>query len=170
MVFLRPDFLVNGAEQLELGYGFALPRLLVRLAGKRVRRTQFSALEAYAIGLLVFATHYIFLARLLIIPLVRPGWPLVLVLSLLPIATWIYFVLLYYAISLVLRIFRRFGLFVSLPNNHFQSVIITALTTLVALLFLRADAFWLKSVGGFWLGLLLLNLLAIAAEKLADAN
>ncbi|HEY2713271.1 MAG TPA: hypothetical protein VGI60_12210 [Chthoniobacterales bacterium] len=161
---------MSSADQLELGYGFALPRMLARLAGKRVRQAQFSALEAYAVCLLIFATHYIFLTRLLIIPLVRPGWSLVLGLSLLPIATWVYLLLLYYAISLVLRIFRKFGLFVSLPNNHFQSVIITALTTLVALLFLGADAFWLKSLGGFWLGLVLLNLLAIAAEKLAHAN
>ena len=169
MVLLRPDFPVSDVEQLELGYGFALPRVLARLVGKRVGQAQFSAVEAYSVCLLVSAMHYIFLARL-ITPFVRPGWPLALLLLLLPIATWIYFLFLYYAISLVLRVFRKFELFGSLPNNRFQSVIITGLTTLVALLFLRVEAFWLKSLGGFWLGLLLLNLLAIAVEKRADAN
>jgi hypothetical protein len=170
MVFLRPDFRVNGAKELQLGYGFALPRVLARSMGRNARRAQFSAAEAYSVSLLIFAIHYIFLARMLIALFAAPSLASILTLLLLPLATWIYFLVLYYAISLALRMFRKCGILASLPNNRFQSIIISALTTLIALFFLRADALWLRTLGSLWLGLLFLNLLAMAAEKLADAN
>ena len=161
---------MSGVERFGLGYGFALPRMVARTAGRPVRRAQFSAVESYGVCLLVFAIHCIFLAQLLSVQLKAISWLRILVLLLLPLLTWIYFLLLYYVISLVLQLLRKFRLFVSWPNNRFQSLVLIALTAFIALRFLRSNTSWLILLGWFWLGLLLLNLLALAAEKVLDAK
>ena len=45
--------------------------------------------------------------------------------------------------------------------NLFQLFVIMSLTTLLALLLVRDESGWMRSLGIFWLGLLLLNLISI---------
>ena len=147
-------------KEENLGYAFALPRMLARALGRHPRRAEFSRWEAYGLGILVFGMSGVFAARLAL-PLVRPGFLTVVVLFLLPFALWLAFLLLYFVNAQVIALFRRLGLYEAPTNNPFQHFVIMTWTTGLALLFLRDENGWLKSLGIFWFALLLSNLCAI---------
>ena len=152
-------------ETKESGYAFALPRLVARVAGRKVRRAEFSRWEAYGLGLLVFGMSFIFAARL-IVDVVRPGWLEAIVLLFLPFVIWVAWLLLYFLNSFPIALCRSLGLYRAPTNNPFQHVIIMSLVTLLSLLLLRDECDWVKSLGAFWLGLLVCNLVALAILKL----
>lgn len=156
---------MNHPATAQIGYAFALPRLVSRLAGRKARRAEFSPGEAYGIGVLVFGMSCVFAARLLF-PFVRPGVLQALFLCFLPFAIWVAFLILYYLNFLAVGGLRRLGLYSAITNNPFQHLVIMSLTTLIALYFLRDECDWVKSLGVFWLALLALNLLSIFVEKL----
>jgi hypothetical protein len=160
---------MNDPTKSEIGYAFALPRLVARLAGRKPRQAELSGMEAYGLGILVFGISCVFVARALL-PVVRPFALYALVLFALPFAIWIGFLLLYYLNSLVIGLFRKLGLFSAVTNNPFQHVIIMSLTTGIACFFLRDECDWVKWLGIFWLGLLCLNALSILIEKLFDES
>jgi len=169
MVFVSPDFseaMKDGGSPSgrEIGYAFALPRLIARLGGRRARRAEFSCWEAYGMGILVFGVSCVFVAHTLL-PVVRPAFAQLLVLLLLPFAVWVAFLLLYYVNSLMTALLRRFGLYSAMTNNLFQHHVIMSLTTLLALLLVRDESGWMRSLGIFWLGLLFLNLISILFLK-----
>jgi hypothetical protein len=152
-------------EGSDLGYAFALPRLVARLAGRRVRRAEFSRWEAYGFGILVFGISCVFAARL-ILPFVRPGIWQALFLFFLPPAMWVAYLLLYFINARIVALLRRLGFYSAPTNNPFQHFVIMSLTTMLALLFLQDASTWLKSLGALWLALLFCNLLAIVILKL----
>jgi hypothetical protein len=149
----------------ELGYAFALPRLIARLAGRRARRAELSRWEAYGLGILVFGISCVFAARI-ILPVVRLEVLQGLVLVLLPFAIWIAYLLLYFLNAQIVSLLRTLGLYTAPTNNPFQHIVIMSGTTLLAGLLLQDECAWLKSLGIFWLVLLALNLLSIAVLKL----
>ena len=151
---------MNDPAPGQIGYAFALPRLAARLAGRKVRRAEFSRWEAYGLGILVFGMSCVFGARL-ILPFVRPVALQGLVLFFLPFAIWLAFLILYYLNFLVIAVLRRLGLYSALTNNPFQHVVIMALTSGIALSFLGDECAWVKPLGVFWLGLVCLNLLSV---------
>ena len=55
--------MVVSASGREIGYAFALPRLIARLGGRHARRAEFSRWEAYGLGILVFGISCVFVAR-----------------------------------------------------------------------------------------------------------
>jgi len=150
-----------------LGFAFALSRVVARCAGRKPRRAEFSGAEAYGLGLLVFGISCVFVARALLL-FVRPMAVYLMVLLILPIASWIAFLLLYYLNSLVIAILRRLRLYSAVTNNPFQHVVIMLLISLIALSFLFEEPVWVKPLGIFWLGLLSFNLISILIEKLLD--
>ena len=151
----------------QIGYAFALPRLVSRLTGRKARRAEFSSAEAYGLGILVFGISCVFVARALL-PIVRPLALYLVVLFVLPFAIWVAFLLLYYLNSLVIAPLRKLGFYSAVTNNPCQHIVIVLLTTGIALHFLRAESLWVKSLGLFWFGLLCLNILSIFVEKLLD--
>jgi hypothetical protein len=160
MVLVSPDF--PGEMS---GYGFALPRVMARLTGRKVRRAELSRWEAYGTGLLVFGISVIFAARF-ILSLVRPFALQLVALLLLPFAIWIAFLLLFYVDSLVVALLRKLGLYSAVTNNPFQHFVIISLITLLAALLVRGETGWIRSLGGFWIALVALNLLSIFLLKL----
>jgi hypothetical protein len=164
MVFARPDFSEAMKEDgrtggRDIGYAFALPRLIAYLCGRHPRRAELSRWEAYGLGILVFGISGVFMGRALL-PVVRPGFVQLLVLVLLPFAVWTAFLLLYYVNSLVIALLRRLGLF-SARNNQFQHFVIMFLTTLLAALLTLDEIVWIRWLGIIWFGLVSLNLVSI---------
>lgn len=149
----------------EVGYWFALPRLCARLAGRKVRRAEWSGWEAYGLGGLVFGIGCVFLARALCV-VVRPGFGRVLCLLLTPLLVWIACLLVYFVNWLLAGLLRRLGLYHARTNNALQSFLIIALVSLLASLLLRDESGWLRSLGIFWLALVSLNLAAELLEKI----
>ncbi len=148
-----------------LGFAFACTRLLARLGGREVRRAEWSGLEAYGVCLLVFGISWVCAARA--IPLfVRPLGLQIVIFVTLPVLLWLIYLLLYYLISLGIRLFRWLGLYSAPTNDPIQHLFFVLLTTFLSLSLLRSEAVWLESLGGLWLALLALNLLSIVIEKL----
>ena len=130
----------------EIGYAFALPRLIARVGGRRARRAELSRWEAYGLGILVFGISCVFVAHILL-SIVRPAFAQLLVLLLLPFAVWAAFLLLYYVNSLMTALLRRFGLYSAMTNNAFQHFVIISLTTLFAFLLVRDDSAGFVRIG-----------------------
>ena len=145
------------------GSRLALPRLLARLAGREVRRGEWSAREAYGFGAFVFAFACVGVGRAFW-PIVRPGWGKVIFFVVLPFGVWLALLLLYYLNSLAARLLRRLGLYSAKTNNPLQHVVIMSLLTLLAAWFLDGPG-WLRTLGILWFALLGLNLLALAVLK-----
>jgi hypothetical protein len=169
MVFVSPDLSeamkdAGSASGREIGYAFALPRLIAHLGGRHARRAELSRGEAYGLGILVFGISCVFVAHALL-PIVRPKFVQLLALLLLPFAIWVAFLLLYYVNSLMTALLRRLGLYSSRTNIPFQHFVIMTLVTLLAARLLRDESVWMRSLGIFWLGLLGLNLLSIVLLK-----
>jgi hypothetical protein len=143
----------------ERGFWFALPRLLARLTGRKVRRAQWSAVEAYGLGWLVFLFPCVFFWREQL-AVVRPIFWQIVLFVLIPLAVWIGWLLLYFFVWLLAGLLRQLGLFSRLTNNPLQSFFIILIVSVLALLFLRDEQFWLRSLGMFWLGLVALNFCA----------
>ncbi|MBA3651545.1 MAG: hypothetical protein H0W66_08735 [Chthoniobacterales bacterium] len=158
---------MSGGQNRDVGYWFALPRLMAHLAGRKVRRAEFSRGEAYGLGLLVFGIGCVFLAHALL-AVVRP-WPMrFLCLLITPVAIWIACLLVYFVNWLLAGLLRSLGLYSAPTNNPLQSVMIISLITLLALLLLRDESGWLQSLGAFWLALLALNLLSAVILRIRD--
>ncbi len=148
----------------QIGYAFALPRFLARLGGRKVERAEWSRVEAYGVGILVFGICCVFVARM-VLPFVRPLTGQFLFLFVLPFAVWIAFLVVYAVNWQLVTLLRRLGLYSAPTNNPFQHFVIMTLVTIVAALFLR-DGGWVKSLGELWLLLLGANLLALSVLKL----
>ena len=151
-------------EAGDLGYAFALPRLLARLAGRAPRKAELSRWEAYGFGILVFGMSCVCASRLLF-PFVRLGLLQGLFLLLVPFAVWLAYLPLYFVNARVAALLRRLGLYSGPTNNSLQHVAFMTLTSGIALFFLRDECAWIKSLGVFWLGLLFCNLLALVILK-----
>lgn len=148
----------------EIGYFFALPRLLAWLGGKPARRAEFSAWEAYGFGAVVFLISCLLAGRALW-EIVRPESLRILLLVLVPIKVWIGFLLLYYLNSLIARLLRRLRLYSAPTNNPLQHFLIMTLLTGLVVWMMATNRGWLRSLGIFWCALLALNLFALAALK-----
>jgi len=140
MVFFCPG--ISAAEMKSpLGFAFALTRLSARLSGRQVRRAEWSGLETNAVGLFVFGISLACAAR--VIPLfVRPIALQVVICTMLPVLLWIVYLLLYYLISLGIRICRRLGLYSAATNNPIQHLFFVLLTTLLSLSLVRSGTVW----------------------------
>jgi hypothetical protein len=169
MVFVCLDLFraMNDLPARTLGYAFALPRLVARLAGRKVRRAEFSGWEAYGLGIVVFGISCVFAAHALL-PLVRPLLLQLLALFLLPFAMWVAWLLVYYVDALFIGLCRKLGLYSAVTNNPFQHAIIMSLITLLATQLAYKETGWMQSLGILWLGLLALNLFSIACLKILD--
>lgn len=156
-----------GEMKPPLGFAFACSRLIARLGGRKASRAEWSGLEAYGVGLLVFGISWVCVARA-IPSFVRPFALQIAIFLTLPVLLWVIYLLLYYLISLSIRPFRRFGLYSAPTNQPIQHLFFVLLTTFLSLSLLRSEVVWLESLGGLWLALLALNLLSIVIEKLFD--
>ena len=156
-------------EQSHRGYAFALPRVVAKLFGAKPRRAEWSAAEAYGFGALVFAIACVFSGRELSL-FVRP-WPWRgLLLLALPFAVWAGFVLLYYLLSLLIKLLRKIRLYTAPTNDPFQHVVIMFLMSLIALRFLRDPLGWISSLGVTWFMLVGTNIFCIFFERLLDES
>ncbi len=135
----------------EAGFWFALSRLLARTAGRKVRRAEWSWVEAYGLGWLVFLIPCVFLWR-------ECGVFLVLT----PFVVWIGSLVVYFLGWLLASLLRRLGLYRARTNNPLQSFFILGLVSLGALRFLADPNFVFRSLGIFWFALLALNGVAMA--------
>ena len=137
---------------------FSLLRLLVMLRGGDPRRAESNAGEAWFVGLLIYVIHYLFFATLFFS---WPRHPWATALALLGVAfwVWLFWLLLLYLNSLIIRLLCLGGLFRTLPTRRAQSILWGITTTAMACVLLRSHP-TLRELGAFWLVAVTMNLAA----------
>ena len=137
------------------GYYFALPRLGGKFLGKNTRRSEGSWAEAHIVGVAVYLISYLFAAHLLLASL--PKWALVPALFGLLFAMWIFWLIVLYLNSLVVKLCWAWGLFTDLSGNRIQSVLVGILTSIFAAELMTSGS-WLRWLGAGWIVAVALNL------------
>ena len=148
-------------------YYFALPRLLVRIAGGTAHRSEQNWLEATIAGTLVHAVTFIFAALLLLGS--RPTWQQVLLLVPLILLVWTWWSVIMYANMLVIQAVRAAGFLRQSADRHLQSVLIGVATTLFAWHLVTAGS-WMRLLGLAWIAAVVLNLTAATVLALMHAE
>ena len=157
---------MSATDKKPIQFYFSLPRLAVMVLGGDARRSERNGFEAGLIGLLVFGIHYLFFAvRLLHSNLA--GWLTPLLLIPLAFAVWIFWLLLFYVDTFVIKLLRSFGLFQNAPDRHAQAVIWAVITTVMAGDVLRAHP-WFWQLALIWLFAVTLNLIAALVLAFSD--
>ncbi|MDQ6912199.1 MAG: hypothetical protein M3119_08100 [Verrucomicrobiota bacterium] len=142
---------------------FSLPRLLAKCCGRSAKRTQNNWLEANAAGIFLHVVFYAFAFRVFL-----SGHIILLqLLLLLPIAflVWIFWLLLFYFDSLVIKGLRAMGFLRHLSDGSAQSILIGLVASACAVA-LALDRDGYKIIGEAWLTLVALNLLSAAILSL----
>ncbi len=138
---------------------FALSRFLASPREHKQTRSEKNWLEANAVGTLNHLVVYAFAFALLLKNL--PGWKQVLLLLPLGVIVLVFWLLLLYVNSWLIKLLRPAGLLRALPDNRAQTLLISIVTTAMAGELLFAGG-WLRFVGAIWLAAVALNLLAAA--------
>lgn len=155
----------HGTAQAEPGVYFALPRLCAHWRGRSARRSERNWLEANIAGTLVHLVVYASAFQLL---LARQSlWRQVLLCLPLALLVWVFWLLLLYANSLVIRSLRAVRLMRHLPDRRAQTALICILTAVFAVRLLTTGA-W--GIGAVWLAVFALNLLAAALLAISQTD
>ena len=146
---------------------FALPRLTARLRGRNAERTDTNWLETNAVGTLIHAIVFLFLAQLLLADL--PTWQQLALLVPVAFLTLLFWMLLFAAQVLVIKLSRACGILRNISDDRANGLLIGIVTTAFAWQLLDAGM-WLRAIAAVWLTALTLNLLAACVLRLSDAN
>ena len=146
---------------------FALPRLMARWRGGDSARAEQNEAEAWIAGLAVYAVSYLFFFQLT--PVGLRWWlaiPLWIVLAFVVLLFWL---LVLYLDSLVIRFGRVIGLFRTIPDRRAQSILIGTTTTAMAVALLAHGA-WISEIAVIWLISVAMNLAAAALLALGNGS
>ncbi|HEV2806480.1 MAG TPA: hypothetical protein VGW57_16260 [Chthoniobacterales bacterium] len=144
---------------------FALPRLLAHWRGGSSIRAEKNSAEAWAAHLAIFAITYLYFARF--IPDGTSWWSSGLMSVALAFLVWLFWLLMLYLNSLILKLLHGMGLLRSLPVRRGQGILIVATTAAMALALVQNGSF-AGEIAALWLTAIAMNL--IAAGILAFSN
>ena len=142
----------NGSD-----FYFALPRLLNRMRGGSDKISESNAVEAYFGSIVAFMVSFLFVWQLFAGRCT--GWQVITAVILLVFAVSIFWLLVFYLNSLVIKILRIGGIFRKMANRHAQDILIEVLVAVFAYE-LAISASWTRWIGIFCLLLLGTNLAA----------
>ena len=136
---------------------FALPRLLAKFRGGDATRAEKNGAEAWAASLAVYAISYLYFADF--IPAALSWWMRALIFVVLAFLVWLFWLLVLYLNSLILKLVHSLGLFRSLPMRRGQSVLVASVATAMAVALAFRNSL-VSEVGAIWLIATALNLMA----------
>jgi hypothetical protein len=127
---------------------FALPRLLNRMRGATDEVSESNAAEAYLGSIGIFIITFVFGLQLFAERF--SGWSVIAFDLVLVFAVWIFWLVVFYINSLIVKLLRACGLFRETPNRHAQDIFIGIVVA--------AIAYRLSTLHGWpgWVGLLCL--------------
>lgn len=138
---------------------FSLLRLMALLRGGDATRAENNGLEAWFGGLAINLISYLFFAQFI------PGdlqlWQRALLLVLLAFFVWLFWLVVLYINSLIIKFVRLCGLFQSIPIRRMQSVLLGISATAMAGGLLQTDS-WSREIASIWLVMVAMNLSAAA--------
>jgi hypothetical protein len=144
---------------------FALPRLLAKMRGGDSIRAEQNSIEAWAANLAIYLISYLYFAGF--IPALDRWWLRSLILVALAFLVWLFWLLVLFVNSLILRLLGSCGLLRWLPIRRGQAVLIAIIATAMAAALLQRGAL-AAEFGAIWLVATAMNLLA--ATILAFTN
>jgi hypothetical protein len=139
---------------------FSLLRLLARLRGGDARRSESNVVEARLVGLLIYLIHYLFFATQFIPSGLAP-WLTALLLIAVAFWVWLFWLLLLYINSVIIKLLRPLGLSHEIPTRRAQSILWGIVTTAMACTLLNHTG-WVRELAGIWLVAVAMNLCAAA--------
>ena len=101
---------------------FSLFRLIALLRGGDARRAESNGFEAWLVGLMIYSIHYLFFATLFIPSHLEP-WLTALLLVALAFWVWLFWLLLLYLNSVIIKLLHLCGLFRTIPTRRAQSIL-----------------------------------------------
>jgi hypothetical protein len=145
---------------------FSLLRFIAMLRGGDARRSESNAVEAWLVGLVIYLIHYLFFATQLVLSQFAP-WLSALLLIAVAFWVWLFWLLLLYINSVLIKLLYLCGLFRAIPIRRAQSILWGIVTTAMACSFLQASG-WVRELGAIWLVAVGMNL--VSAVLLAFRN
>jgi hypothetical protein len=146
---------------------FSLFRVITMLRGGDARRTESNAFEAWLIGFMIYAIHYLFFATLVIPSNLKP-WLTVLLLVALAFWIWLFWLLLLYVNSVIIKALHVGGVFRAFPTRRAQSILWGISTTAMACALLKSSPA-LRELGAIWLVAVAMNLVSAMILAFSDA-
>lgn len=150
---------MNVLDKSRPPFYFSLLRLLALLRGGDARRAENNGAEAWLGGLAINLISYLFFAQFV------PGdlqiWQQALLLVLLAFFVWLFWLVVLYINSLIIKFVRLCGLFHSIPIRRMQSVLLGISATAMAGGLLQTDS-WAREIASIWLVMVAMNLSAAA--------
>jgi hypothetical protein len=137
---------------------FSLFRVIAMFRGGDARRAESNGFEAWLVGFMMYAIHYAFFAALFIPSHLEP-WLTALLLVALAFWVWLFWLLLLYLNSAIIKFLRLCGLSRTLPIRRAQSILWEISTTAMAGVLLKSNPA-LRELGAIWLVAVAMNLIA----------
>jgi hypothetical protein len=150
---------MSGPNPNGAGFYFGFPRLIQKLLGGSAARSESNWLEAYATGVLMYVLSYCY--AVFWFELRRDSILSLLALVPLAFAMWIFWLIVVYVNSLVIRALRIAGVLSRDAKRQAQSVLIAALTSLFAYQLVRLNS-PLRWLAFGWFVIVALNMLSSA--------
>jgi hypothetical protein len=138
---------------------FALPRLIATMRGADGCRAEKNGTEAWVGNIAIYLVNYLFFAQF--IPAHLQLWQRALLLAALVFLVWLFWLLVLYLNSIIIKLLRPLGLFQSIPNRRAQSILLGTWATAMAFDLLERGS-WIGEVAAIWLVAVAMNLAAAA--------
>ena len=147
---------------------FSLFRVLALLRGGDPTRAESNGFEAWLVSLMVYAIHYLFFATLFIPSHLEP-WLTTLLCVALAFWVWLFWLLLLYLNSVIIKFLHLGGFFRAIPTRRVQSVLWGISTTAMACVLLKSSPVP-REFGAIWLVAIAMNLIAAVVLAFSDAT
>jgi len=146
---------------------FSLLRVIAMFRGGDARRTESNPFEAWLIGLMIYSVHYLFFATLSIPSNLKP-WLTALLLVALAFWIWLFWLLLLYFNSIIIKALRVCGLFRAIPTRRAQSILWGISTTAMGCALLESGPAP-RELGAIWLVAVAMNMVSAMILAFSDA-
>ena len=146
---------------------FSLLRVIAILRSGDARRTESNAFEAWLIGFMIYSIHYLFFATLFIPSNLKP-WLTTLFFVALAFWIWLFWLLLLYLNSVIIKTLQVCGLFRAIPTRRAQSILWGISTTAMACALLESGPAP-RELGAIWLVAVAMNLVSAMILAFSDA-
>jgi hypothetical protein len=146
---------------------FSLFRLLALFRGGDARRAESNGFEAWLLGLMIYSIQYLFFITLLLPSALGP-WQTMLVLVANAFWVWLFWLLLLYINSVIIKALHVCGLLRAIPIRRAQSILWGICTTAMACALLKGSPAS-RELGAIWLVAVAMNLAAAVVLAFSDA-
>jgi hypothetical protein len=158
---------MNEMSQRQPHFYFSLLRLMAMLRGADAGRGEHNGVEAWVASVATYLVSYLFFSQL--VPANMKPWLTVLSLIGFAFLVWLFWLLVLYFNSLLIKFLGLWGIFRTLPIRRAQSILVATWATAMAFDLARHSS-WMSEVGSIWLVAVGMNLTAALILAFRDGT